>query len=171
MLEFVAGVILGWAYLNGHRLPRNWFWGMIYIGLIMLALAPPLTLEWDPYRILFFGVPAAFIVTACVLTRDLEHRKVPELLVTLGASSYALYLSHPFTLGVITVIWKMLSLTELLGLALLPYFYVPVAMAICAFAGHMVHLLIEAPTTRYLGAKIRHQSKSAPPATPAYADR
>ncbi len=170
MLEFAAGVALGWAYIRGWRLRSEYFWGLIYAGLFLVALAPEFSSDVEIWRVTFYGVPALMIVVACILTRNVEFRPVPSLLVTLGASSYALYLTHPFTLGIITMIWEWLGITAMIGFGLLPWIYTLVAMVICAIVGHGVHLLVEMPATRLLG-KIRPgkraESTDTAPATSA----
>ncbi len=162
MLEFAAGVGLGWLYLKGYRLDHQRFWGLMYWGLLILAFSPAFTMEREIWRVVFYGIPALIIVTACVLTRDVDRRPIPNFLISLGASSYALYLTHPFVLGGLKVVWMKLGLVELVGPMVLPWIFVGVSLIICAIFGHAVHLLLEYPLTKILlGGPNRKDQKAA----------
>ena len=150
MLEFAAGAGLGWLYLKGYRLDHQRYWGLMYWGLLILAFAPAFTMEREIWRVVFYGIPAFIIVTACVLTRDVDRRPVPNFLISLGASSYALYLTHPFVLGGLKVVWMKLGLVDLVGPMVLPWVFVIASLIICAIIGHAVHLLLEYPLTKIL---------------------
>ncbi len=150
MLEFAAGVGLGWAYLNGVRLNFARFWGLMYWGLLILAFAPAFTREMEIWRVVYYGIPAFIIVLACVLTKDVDRRPIPPVLVQLGASSYTLYLTHPFVLGGLKVIWEKTGFTTLAGPMLLPWVFTVMGIGICVIVGHGIHLLVELPMTRFL---------------------
>ncbi len=90
ILEFCFGMWLALAHLSGLRLAR-WlshvlFWGGI-AAFGLGYLIPPAT----DLRPLVWGLPAAAIVAAAVLTPD---RARSPVLVYLGAASYSLYLVH-----------------------------------------------------------------------------
>ncbi len=167
MLEFAAGVGLGWVYLKGYRIAHQRFWGLMYWGLLILAFAPAFTEEREIWRVVFYGIPALIIMVACTLTEGLDRRPLPNFLISLGASSYALYLTHPFVLGVLKVIWMKLGITDLFGLNLMPWAFVGVSLVICAVVGHGVHLLVENPATRLMLSIVDRRPRTANPASPA----
>ncbi|MEM7300603.1 MAG: acyltransferase [Pseudomonadota bacterium] len=152
MLEFAAGSLLGLAYLNGVRITSLAFWPMIIVALFALSLMPAFTQDMEIWRALSYGTPALMIVAACVLTRKVQVRPVPRLMVSLGASSYALYLVHPFVLGVLKVLWTKLGLTALVGFAMAPWAFLTVTLIICPIVGHVLHLVFEKPITRKLNS-------------------
>lgn len=161
MLEFVAGVGLGWAYLKGYRIDHQRFWGLMYWGLLILAFAPAFTAEREIWRVVFYGIPALIIMIACTLTRDLDQRPVPQILISLGASSYALYLTHPFVLGGLKVVWMKSGLTDIIGLNLMPWIFVGISLIVCAVVGHGVHRLVELPVTRVLLSIVEQRQRFA----------
>ena len=161
MLEFAAGVALGWVYLKGYRLDHQRFWGLMYWGLLILAFAPAFTQELEIWRVVYYGIPAFVIMVACTLTRDLDRRPIPSALISLGASSYALYLTHPFVLGGLKVVWVKLGMLELVNPMLMPWVFVAGSLVICAFVGHGVHRLVEFPITRILMSLISRKPRVA----------
>ncbi len=150
MLEFAAGALLGWAYVKGLRVAAITFWPVIIVSLFALSLAPEFMLDMEYWRFGFYGVPALAIVGVSVLSAKINHRPVPGLMVSLGASSYALYLAHPFVLGGLKFVWTSLAFTSILGTALTPWIFVIISIGICALAGHLLHLGFEKPVTRWL---------------------
>lgn len=95
LLEFLYGVMIYLfqdLLLKRRLIPLS---GVLVIGGLMLGTGHQL--EHDA-RVLYFGVSAAAIV---VLALQLEQNglfRAPAWLVTLGDSSYALYLSHLFVI-------------------------------------------------------------------------
>jgi exopolysaccharide production protein ExoZ len=66
--------------------------------------------------------------------------------VTLGDSSYSLYLVHPFVVPAVGKLWLALHLSENISPALL----FAVAFTLSLAAGHASYLAIEKPVTRWL---------------------
>ncbi len=91
VFEFILGMFLAVAWKRGFRLPSSTSWYLLLLGFSLLFLDLPLP------RILEYGVPSLLIVTACLFIQVKEY----SWAVLLGDASYALYLSHIFTLGVL----------------------------------------------------------------------
>ncbi len=159
ILEFGIGILLGLAYQTDLRLPTWVFWPMIGFGLVLLGLAPPFTEAYEPQRVWYYGIPAFFLVAAVTMTRGGADRYVPSWFVLLGASSYALYLSHPFAIGIATLLSEVLNMTELLEVQLIPVVFAGVIIPFCIAVGVAVHLFIERPIARYLSSRRRNESK------------
>lgn len=83
LLEFVFGM----AIASIPSLQRS---GFLVVGLILLALAPPLA--HSVFRPLYYGLPAALILSGAVAFED----RIPmsRILSFLGAASYSIYLVH-----------------------------------------------------------------------------
>lgn len=129
VFEFALGMLLAVAFKRGFRLPPIAGWSMIGVALLWLAFVP----EW--IHIVRFGVPALLIVAGCLFLNLGENR----LGVLLGDSSYALYLSHIFVLGVLRKL-----LPPFIGdSAVSAWVFVVLACLICTIAGIVVHLLID----------------------------
>ncbi len=100
LLEFIAGVLLGRAWLAG-ALPRlGTGAALVPVGIAGFTLVASSGLDaFGPRRFLWCGVPA-FLVVLGTVTIEARHglRSLPSLRV-LGDASYSLYLLHPNVIG------------------------------------------------------------------------
>jgi exopolysaccharide production protein ExoZ len=118
-------------------------------GLVLLAIASygalnqGLDVTYFDWRVLYWGLPAILLIAGVVVIEQqtpVRHLAGPHLL---GDASFAIYLSHPFTLGVIGWVWSTLALeTET---ALSSTAFIVIAMVISAAAGILLHLVCEKP--------------------------
>lgn len=146
VLEFLAGTWIGYAYLRGWRLPGWTFWPLAVLGFGILAyIVIPESYSTEGQLLRFF-VSIVF-VAAGVLPRGIENAKPPRILTALGDSSYSLYLSHPFTMGAIQLVFFKL------GLGLMSFFVITVIA--CLVAGHLSYLMIERPVQKFFAARFR----------------
>lgn len=147
IMEFIFGVIIGVWYLRGGPLPTFAGWPLLIVGFLALLCfneTPPQA------RFLFWGIPAALIVTgALVLERADAVRKYP-VFVLLGDASYSIYLVHGIALSAAGQIWRRLGLEGLPGHLVL---FIVFAIIVAVAAGVMVHLIIERPLLRLMTRK------------------
>ena len=129
VFEFALGMLLAVAWKRGLRVPPR-------VALLLIALGTALLLAHLPLpRLLAFGVPSLLVVAGCLWVRAPERRWG----VLLGDASYALYLSHLFTLGVLRVV-----LPPLLGDgALAAWSFVAISIVVCTLGSVVVHLVID----------------------------
>lgn len=137
ILEFVVGMALGWLYLAGVRIGRLAAVGLCVAALAWLLFAPAALHEAG--RFLWFGPAAALAVAGAVLVRSGRPRRIKRAAMLGGDASYALYLSHPFVIGV------GVRLLPELGIGPWSSFALTVVAAL-AFA-LLFHLLVERPAT------------------------
>ncbi len=127
--EFVFGMLLAASWKRGLRLSPAVGMTLIVVGFITLFMQLPLP------RIAEFGIPSLLIVAGCLYVRAPENR----LLVLLGDASYALYLSHIFTLGLTRKI-----LPPVLGDGpLAPLLFVLISLLVCIVVSVLAHLFID----------------------------
>lgn len=153
IIEFAFGILIAWAYernavtikKSGIAVAILLFFG--FSGLYLLnvpdqAIALP--------RFISAGFPSAVIVAAVVLflPEHLESR-LSGLLVSLGDSSYSLYLSHRFVLRPVQlVVVKLFAVGSYLG-----WLYVALASVIALIIGHMSFLILEKPILNYFKSR------------------
>ena len=129
VFEFVLGMLLAAAWKRGFRLPSSISWGILALATGMLFLHLPVS------RILEYGVPSLFIVMACLFIKVKEWR----FGILLGDASYALYLSHIFTLGVLRKV-----LPPILGDGqIAAYLFVLISLVVCTVASLVVHKYVD----------------------------
>lgn len=118
-------------------------WVMILGGTVAILLQPAMesNLLWRPVA---WGIPALLLVAGGLA---LECRgRLPRApgLETLGAASYALYLTHELTIGVIRNLF-----TALPGPVALPC-----VLVVCIAMALLVHWYVEQPMGRWLSSKM-----------------
>ncbi|MEN7536094.1 acyltransferase family protein [Aurantiacibacter flavus] len=159
ILEFVFGMWIG--YLANRQPSATIKWAQwILLAAIVWLVAYMFAWPSGP-RWILAGVPSVIIlVSALSLERSgivVTNSKVQLL----GASSYAIYLSHPFVLqGISKLVPPLTSISATIAL-------VVTGFAVALATGVAVHLLIELPVVRYLKRTIIHRSQisaSTPPA-------
>ncbi|MFK8078886.1 MAG: acyltransferase family protein [Granulosicoccus sp.] len=129
VFEFILGMLLAVAWKSGFRLPSSTSWYLLLFASCLLFLNLP-----GP-RIVEFGIPSTLIVMACLFIR-IKHY---DWAVLLGDASYALYLSHIFTLGVMR---KFVA--PLLGEGqLAAYLFVALSLIVCTFVSILVHQYVD----------------------------
>ena len=145
VLEFFYGVLLGHFTLQ-RRLPGKFLSGVLFAVGLAAILTIPISRDW---RFLFWGVPAAAIVTAVVATEEPVGKRLPGWLLEAGNASYSLYLAHTFLLSAVGMVLVRLHGQGTLAFAGMLVF----AVLLCLAAGECVHRLIELPLLRVLKGK------------------
>ena len=145
ILEFVAGIGLAKLWLSGIRLRAAAVAVLAVIALALFAATAPLGLtQYD--RFIANGVPAALLCAAVLFAPD---RRAPGLihraLVANGDASYALYLSHTFTINAVILLLS----GQVPGWAAMG-----TAAALSIITALVIHRLIERPMVRALRARM-----------------
>lgn len=140
MLEFAAGIVLGWLFLSG-KVPNVWL--LLPAGFLALLAAHILRL---PYLFLQNGLCAALIMVGAVAAE--RSFKIPEIrgLRLLGDASYSIYLTHALSLFVFRRLFLRLPLEGVLQFAL----FATLAATASLLVGFLVYFWVERPMTRWL---------------------
>jgi peptidoglycan/LPS O-acetylase OafA/YrhL len=148
ILDFVAGLVLGRLYLAGHRITR-----VVAAAMIASAVAASLVIASAPIglalpRPIALGVPALVICAAFALAPEfLGNGPVGRAIRVSGDASYALYLSHPFTIAVVGICWKPLAPAA-------PLSFIIVASAAAITISVLLHLRLEKPWLRFARLRV-----------------
>ena len=156
LVEFVYGCLI-FRFKDANYLKKTPFWArcfivvFIFIGLYVLEVRYGMILR--PYT---SGALAAALLIA-ILTFDDWLQRCPMLvkeLVSLGGRiSYSLYLTHPFTIGIIFFVFNRCCWFDPMGSSLLMIFLVLTSVVVsCVFYG-----VFDRPTYKFL--KNAFQSK------------
>ena len=155
LIEFLCGIWIAWAFTRDVTLSTMLRAGLLIAAAVVFVAAPTLYTNGDLatwWRLPFFGLPAAALMAVVILRSGLHMPKktsgaVTRLFVKLGDSSYALYLTHIFTLRIATLVLHHLlpPLPPVLEFALI--------FILTVVVGHVFFLLVERPIYNFL--KIR----------------
>jgi peptidoglycan/LPS O-acetylase OafA/YrhL len=116
---------------------------------------PPVA--WGEWRSIFWGLPCAALVAACVLSASTWHPGAPgRFFGLLGDASYSLYLVHPLAFPLVR--WTVGRWFDFSSVQ-----WVNAAMAFIAAisASILCYLLFERPITRALQRRLRDAQQSS----------
>lgn len=139
ILEFVAGMGLGWTYRRGARLSPLASSALAGAGLAMLIGLPQVEGGTAVIRPFSFGIPALMICAAFALSH--EPRRTPawrRALIAGCNSSYTLYLSHVFSVHAVQLAWQGTG-------APMPGIGMTAAVVVALAIAHLVYRGIERP--------------------------
>jgi glycosyltransferase involved in cell wall biosynthesis len=137
ILEFAFGTTLATLWLRGWKLPEGIAWAVMGGALALLAVVPGHALGT---RVLSWGLPACALVAATVSLEGVLAPRLPNIVLALGAASYAIYLTHGFTRNAMAA--AMAGMPHGLRKA---GFAVPALILASAAFGWVVHVAIEKP--------------------------
>jgi exopolysaccharide production protein ExoZ len=132
ILEFLAGVALGWLYSEKILLPKNLAWLALIVGAIFLLVNERLT--GPDSRFYAWGIPAIFIVYGAA---SIDFSKFPVVgwLNYLGDCSYSIYITHAFALAFLRIVSSHLSI----GLLHNPVSFIILCILLSSLVGAAVH--------------------------------
>jgi exopolysaccharide production protein ExoZ len=157
IFEFLFGIAIAIGHRRGVTLMPILCFGLIAIGVAVM-LAPNFATFAGPYqRLLLGGLPAVLIVTGFAFVPFAARSYLGRALVLCGDASYALYLSHAFSINIVALALRRSDISP-------GWVFLPLAIAASIFAAILVHVLLERPTTRWLnglGAGGAHTGRAA----------
>lgn len=154
VLEFGLGMGVALLLRNGVRLSPL-VRVVLLAGAFGILFADPIqsarqAVDWttpnDGWRVIGWGLPAAFIVAAAVLGPQPGMVRLAGPGVLLGDASYALYLSHPFVIVGIRKAGQILGLPGLVGLWPMVF----ATLVVSCLVAVAVHHFLERPVTRFV---------------------
>ena len=137
ILEFLAGVLFGYAVHYGYKVPSIVAYLSGVLGVCWLFLHGP--------RVAVYGISGFLIVHAFV---TLEGKvRIPKPLIKIGDSSYSLYLSH--------YIYIYLVYLACIRVHLPGYVAVAVCVIVCIWVSFGVYRFLEKPLTQMASSAIQ----------------
>lgn len=161
VFEFLLGIALGRLREGGLRLSEPAAWAVTAGSLVALWFFSSKggNTPFAHERVIWMGLPALALCAAAALVQsERPQGTLTRWAVAAGDASYALYLSHPFTLGLVG--WA----ASAAGLQL-PGLFVALACVCCIAVAVVFHRQIERPVTRWLTERLS-MPKPVPPALP-----
>jgi peptidoglycan/LPS O-acetylase OafA/YrhL len=149
ILDFVAGLALAKLYLDGYRIAPAAAAAIFSAAAGMSVLVANATTGLAMPRPIGLGVPAVMICAAFALSPDFfGGGPFGKTLRLAGDASYALYLSHPFTIAIVAICWKPFAPSNAL-------LFILVASAAAIAVSVLLHLRVEKPWLRFARLRLR----------------
>lgn len=162
ILEFLFGIGLALLVRRGLRLPA-WLPPLLLVaGVAGLGFGQLVDIGGPFDRLLTAGIPAALVVAGTVFARPRAPGPVGRALVLGGDASYALYLSHPFSINLVILGWQKFGFAA-------PRLFIATAIVAAVLVAIGVHLLLERPLLKGLTGLLRRRPVPAPAALPVNA--
>lgn len=146
ILDFAAGLGIGALWSRGVRVGRGAGWTLVVLSLVTFLAVPGLglTVSMGVYADLPFLLAATLFVAGLTLVPDAPPRgRVGRAGVLVGDASYSLYLSHPFVLTAVFLVWDRVATLRDLG----GWVYLGVTTTACVVASIFAYWLVERPLT------------------------
>ncbi len=165
VLEFAAGVLIGWLYQQDWARFRSAYVAWHAVGLSVACAL------WASYSYLVFthgpgkwGLPLMLMVLALALASKTVHLRVHPLFRWLGSISYSLYLTHLLSQGLVTRVLNAAGH----GPWALTWSYIVVSTAFAlVFASLSHHYLEQGLSNKVRDALLKLLPKRSAPAAPS----
>jgi peptidoglycan/LPS O-acetylase OafA/YrhL len=138
VLEFFYGMVIAKICLSGKHIPKYFALPLLALGFFGLLASWPLSMQ---VLHLLQGISAALIVYSMASIED-SLTRIPRFVLYLADASYAIYLYHEFIGPVVPIVLMKLHLVY-------PWLSIAVSVILSLGAGCLIHLLIEAPITKW----------------------
>jgi peptidoglycan/LPS O-acetylase OafA/YrhL len=157
LVEFLFGVLLCVLY---RRFPPKPLPGLLAMAAAIGLIVVLPTHSEGLIGLLTMGVPALLLVGGTLFLGEAGERTLGRpLLVLLGNASYALYLSHPFVVNAILLVWARLGWTSA------PLLLAVTVVGAIAFSV-IVYKLVEQPSLKFLKHSYRERGRRSEAASP-----
>ena len=166
-LEFVFGMLAG---LIVAHLPQGPAWRPFALAVVVVGLYLVFHGAYASFeeRGIFIGIPAFFVILAAAWLERMGWAVRSPFLLLLGATSYALYLSHPF----VVIAMEKLAAASGVGPAIGPVALFALLVMAAQVVAWLIHRFYEQPADRLIkrrigGAALRRDPAQVPPGEPA----
>jgi exopolysaccharide production protein ExoZ len=141
LLEFAAGVWLGWLWSHDRLPGPRTGWALVALGLAGFTAVGLSGVDITSARPLWWGLPAFALVVGAVSIE--RHGRVPNLapLRALGDASYSVYLIHGLAISATLRALALVGVTA-------PALVFAAAIVVGVTAGLLAYRLIEKPAMR-----------------------
>jgi exopolysaccharide production protein ExoZ len=153
LLEFCLGVALWWFMQSGIAtgVPR-WIW--LCAAVLALAIMPVSFYAFGApegfTRTVAYGLPSCVFITALLAVERDGWAVRNDMIVRLGAASYAIYLLHPYVVGLVK---KVMATHAEWPVASDMVLVVGAILVVCVI-GDLCHRYVEMPILRFLNRRL-----------------
>lgn len=150
LFEFVAGMWIAQIFLAGYKFSNLMATMGIIFSIVILLLSnflPPETAEGN-WRIIWWGIPSAFILFSALSLEDTIRDKIKGVWAFLGNASYSIYLIQGFVMAFCAVLFRKIEVIP-------PFMELIICVSVIVVAGSILHIAFEKPITSLLKKYIK----------------
>jgi exopolysaccharide production protein ExoZ len=145
LLEFCFGIL---AFYLSRRVKFESKYGLILIGISVLSIIFVNISHLDYSRVIRYGVPALLFFLGMLIMEPIFKNNHSNILFkslkAMGDSSYSLYLFHPFSLVICSIVLSRIGINEFGVL------FVALLVVTSVISGHLCYLLLEKPLAKLM---------------------
>ena len=150
IIEFAAGIAIGYFYMRGFRISRHAGVFAAIAGLILLMTVPSFNDTIDQQRYIHYGIPAVLMVIASVFPIGFDQMRTNRVGYQIGEISYAIYLFHPFVIGATSVAFARFGLIGEISFMKVIITYSILVILLSLAVGYVAHYFVDLPFTNLL---------------------
>lgn len=163
ILEFLAGSFAGYLYLTKTKSHKCFAYFFVAGGVLLMLWTVFNGFEniirmnhtWDGtlslQRFYIWGIPSFLLVNGLLLLEKNKIFSVNKFWIITGDISYSAYLSHVFSIKIISLIWRHFEIR-------LPDLFLFFALFFSLFIAYFINRFIEKPLISYLNKKVSGKS-------------
>jgi len=142
--EFLLGMVISVLYKYSLTLP-------VSLAAVGAPAAFVLVVACSQLgnRLATAGIFSALLLYAAISIPVRVNKGPQSWLAMLGDSSYSLYLSHIFSIGIVGLLWRRLSLVRADDALLPAMLYLCICVLFSVIVGFILHKLVEVPLTNW----------------------
>ncbi len=147
LLEFMYGILIVKAYqlLTFKKVQFS----ILFMTLFIISYTLYYLKIKTGYRGIDLGIPAMFLVLSIVMLEDKIRNNVSKLMLTIGESSFSIYLIHPFILSASGLVYKKIGINTILS----EQIFIVLMIISSLIAGYITYNLLEKRMTILLRTK------------------
>jgi exopolysaccharide production protein ExoZ len=155
LLEFPAGMLIGYAVVLGMRPPRWLIVSSLLLALLGFLASIVFAFDYD-WHYIHLGIPSALLVFGIVFWEISFGLNVNRLFTWLGDASYSIYLIHTFVISYLF----MPIIRTVPGVQNIPVDVLGFVMFVVAtVVGVLLYEKVEKPLQRFLAKQYDHRTR------------
>lgn len=140
VLEFALGVLLAISFA---RIQSRRLWLALWLLIAVFGFVSGTFMGLGDARLVRLGFPCLALLSMALHVFRCAGGRAVGAIVLVGDASYALYLSHPFTIEGSKVLLGRLGLEAMLSVEMFTYVFILITFCLCVSFGVVFHISAE----------------------------
>lgn len=151
LMEFAFGVMVGYAYFAGLRMPAWAGLALLVGGFTMILQQDLMSGVYDRQRWIQSGIPATAIVLGALMLERAGRVGQNQFWRFMGDISFSLYLCHYFAIGFLRAVWP----DALMGNLAMDILFLTVTAIVSIAGSAAFYVILERPLVRIAQNRVK----------------